>query len=394
MGDKRMLNPQNSDTRVPGGETAVQKEKRFNPQTARAPKRGWPLPLRNNPIRLLGNTNKVQLTDLCIFTTHLATMTTAGLPVIRSIEIAVDKTSSRLLASVARQICDDMKNGDPLSTSIRRHPKIFNNLYCTLIATGEKAGCLKDSLYTLAQLLEKIAQLNRRLKNVLLFSSCSILFSLCMSVIIVLSVPRSAGLLQAITASLSGPGLTVMALSGFLSANPLPLLTAGGLVALFLYVSVTTRKGLYLWDAILLKIPVLGELKKKSSAYLFLKTYASLMNSGINNKKCCAISAECSGNRVFQKAIDTCIKQKSNTNSFTKLIRTTGMFPPIVITMISLAEIKGTISTALNKITKFYEEEANAVLDAFTSVIEPFVVLLLGIVIGSILLAIYLPHYL
>jgi type IV pilus assembly protein PilC len=353
------------------------------------------LSVRKKPAELNLNLGAaVKLAEIGRFTRQFAAMTSAGLPLVQCMDILSNQTENKMLAAAVRQASLDIQGGSALAEALGKHPKIFSSLYCNMVAAGEQSGNLDGVLVRLAEYLEKANSLVRKVKGALTYPIilCTVAVG-ATALLLTFVVPRFAEMFIDLGGQLPTPTLIVITISNFLQKYFFLLLAiiTGSLLFLFRYYR--TEKGAYVLDSLFLKIPIIGDLMRKSAISRFSQTLSTLLNSGISILAALSITAKTAGNKVLEKGIVTTIEKITGGQSIAGPLNDTGLFPPMVIHMIAVGERTGDISTMLAKISSFYEEEVDAAVDALTSVLEPIMIVVMGIVIGGILLAMYLPMF-
>ncbi len=336
----------------------------------------------------------VKLVDISRFTRQFAAMTSAGLPLVQCMDILATQTENKVLANAVKQVSLEIQGGAALAESLAKHPKLFSTLYCNMVAAGEQSGNLDGVLVRLAEYLEKANALVRKVKGALTYPVILCIVAVgATALLLTFVVPRFAEMFVDLGGDLPTPTLVVMAISNFLQKYFMVLLflLIAGIIFLMRYYK--TEKGAYVLDSVMLKIPILGDLLRKSSISRFSQTLSTLLNSGISILTALAITAKTAGNKVLEKGITRTIEKITGGQSIAGPLQDTGMFPPMVIHMIAVGERTGDIASMLAKISVFYEEEVDAAVDALTSILEPIMIVVLGIVIGGILVAMYLPMF-
>lgn len=337
---------------------------------------------------------KVKLAELSRFTRQFAAMISAGLPLLQCMDVLSKQTENKYLANAATQILVDVQSGKALAEALGKHPKIFNNLYCNMVAAGEKSGSLDNVLVRLAEYLEKANSIVRKVKGAMIYPIIlAVVATAATALLLTFVVPKYAEMFINLGGELPLPTTIVIAVSEFLQKYILLILLIILALIVFIRRYHKTEKGAYILDSILLKLPVIGDLQRKSSISRFSQTLSALLNSGINIISALSITAKTAGNKVLETGIVNTIEKISSGQSIAEPLDETGLFPPMVIQMIAVGEKTGDISSMLNKIHSFYEEEVDAAVDAITSVLEPILIILLGITIGGILIAMYLPMF-
>lgn len=336
----------------------------------------------------------VRRIDISRFTRQFATMIGAGLPMVQCLEILANQMENKNLASIVRQVQDGVQSGSTLSDALSRHPKIFDQLYTNMVEAGELGGALDAILNRLAAYREKADALIRKVKGAMVYPSVIVVVAIGVTfAMLTFIVPVFAKMFSGVGAELPLPTQIVMGISNFLAGNLL-FLTIGfiALIVAFVYWK-RTPGGAYAFDKFLLRVPVLGTLVRKSSIARFTRTLGTLLSSGVSILDALEITAKTSGNLVVAKAINKSMLSIAEGDTITGPLKETGVFPPMVTQMIGVGERTGGLDEMLNKIADFYDEEVNEAVAALTSIIEPLIIVVMGVVIGGILVAMYLPMF-
>ena len=328
------------------------------------------------------------------FTRQFATMIGAGLPMVQCLEILSSQSENKELAKVIASVKDHVQSGSTLSDALGRHPKIFDQLYVNMVEAGEIGGALDSILVRLAGYREKADQLVRKVKGAMVYPSVIVFVAAAVTVgMLTFIVPVFAKMFGGVGADLPGPTQVVLGLSNFLKANFL-YMTIGFItfVAAFIWWK-RTPAGALLFDKGLLRMPVMGNLVRKSSIARFTRTLGTLLASGVSILEALEITAKTAGNLVVAKAINRSVLSIAEGETITGPLKETGVFPPMVTQMIGVGEKTGGLDEMLNKIADFYDEEVDEAVSALTSVIEPIIIVVMGVIIGGILIAMYLPMF-
>jgi type IV pilus assembly protein PilC len=363
--------------------------------------------LRKNKIRVVSIRNKpldinmnisfgasVKLSELSRFTRQLAAMTSAGLPLVQCLDILASQTENPLLAKAVQQISGDIQVGSTLADSMGKHQKIFNSLFCNMVAAGEASGNLDGVLSRLAEYQEKAEQLRRKIKGAMAYPVIVGVIAVAVSIIMLaFIVPTFAKMFTDSGGALPLPTQICMNLSDFLRKYLFVII--GGMIGFVIALRQynTTEKGKFNIDTIKLKLPIFGDLERKSAVSRFSQTLATLLTSGVTILEALSITAKTSGNKVIEKGLQRTLEKITGGLSIAEPLKDTGVFPPMVISMIAVGEKTGDLSEMLIKISEFYKEEVDAAVDALTAVIEPIMIVGLGGGIGGILISMYLPIF-
>jgi len=336
----------------------------------------------------------IKRVEISRFTRQFATMIGAGLPMVQCLEILGSQTENKELAKVVNSIRDGVQGGATLSDAMKRHPKIFDELFTNMVEAGEVGGALDSILVRLAVYREKSDQLIRKVKGAMVYPTVVMLVAgLVTFAMLTFVVPTFAKMFSGLGADLPEPTQVVLGISNFLKANILYIfLGVVGLLVAFIYWKKTPSGGMAV-DKAMLKVPVLGNLIRKSAVARFTRTLATLLASGVSILEALDITAKTAGNRVVAKAINRSVLAIAEGDTITGPLKASGVFPPMVTQMIGVGEKTGGLDDMLNKIADFYDEEVDEAVSALTSVIEPIIIVFLGVVIGGIMIAMYLPMF-
>jgi type IV pilus assembly protein PilC len=337
---------------------------------------------------------KITGRDLVIFTRQFSTMVDAGLPLVQCLDILGKQIDNRTFGEIILQVKSNIEVGGNLSDSLRKHPKVFDNLFTNLVEAGETGGILDTILKRLAEYIEKAEALKKRVKAAMVYPA--VIVGVAMAVVaflMVFVIPAFATMFEGAGQDLPGPTKIVLMISDFFRTKWYYM--AGGAVAFyFLFIKVyATERGKTEIDRYALKMPVVGLLIRKVSVAKFTRTLGTLVSSGVPIIEALDICARSSGNKIVELAVLNTIESiKEGENIATPLSRE-DVFPPMVIQMIDVGENSGSLDSMLMKIADFYDEEVDAAVDALTSLLEPMLMVFLGIIVGFIVVAMYLPIF-
>lgn len=338
---------------------------------------------------------KVTDKDIVIFTRQLATMIDAGLPLVQCLEILGQQTGSVALAKVVVQVRQDVEGGATFAESLKKHPKVFDNLYCNMVAAGEAGGILDTILQRLAAYMEKFAKIKGQIKSAMIYPSVILFVAISVvSLLLVVVVPMLANIFQEAGQSLPLPTRIVIAFSDFMKGwGGLGILLGfvGFIVALKQWRK--TENGLRAQDAFALKIPVVGSLIQRVSVAKFTRTLGTLLTSGVPILEGLIIVARTSGNKVVEDAIMATRQAVSEGKTLAEPLSRAKVFPAMVVQMISVGEATGALDNMLNKIADFYDDEVDSAVAALTSMLEPMLMIFLGVVVGFVVVAMYMPIF-
>jgi type IV pilus assembly protein PilC len=336
----------------------------------------------------------VKLQDLSRFTRQFAAMTSAGLPLVQCLDILGGQTENKKLAAAIKQTSGDIQGGSTLADSLLKHPTIFNSLYCNMVSAGEASGNLDGVLNRLADYQEKADALRRKITGAMTYPAIVLLVAVgATGAMLTFVVPTFAQMFTDLGGGLPLPTKIVMTLSDFLK-HYLILIIIGAIgigIAISYYYK--TENGKITIDGLKLKFPVYGDLERKSAIARFSQTLSTLLNSGVTIIDALNITAKTAGNKIVERGILRTLEKITGGLNIADPLKETGVFPPMVIQMIAVGEKTGDLADMLKKISEFYEEEVNAAIEALTSIIEPVMIVMMGLVIGGILIAMYMPMF-
>jgi type IV pilus assembly protein PilC len=357
-----------------------------------------PARIKEKPKDILANVAflqpKVKTKDLILFTRQLSTMIDAGLPLIQGIEILANQEPNKTFQKILNQIKMDVEAGSTFADALKKHPKVFDNLYTNLVAAGEIGGVLDIVLQRLAAYIEKNEKLKRKVKGALVYPTTILVIAIVVVIVMLVFV---IPVFQDMFSSLGGqlPALTqgVVDLSAFLRKNCLFLIGAA-VAAGFVFNRVrATDKGGYFFDKLSLKLPIFGLLLRKVAVARFSRTLGTMISSGVPILDGLDIVAKTSGNRIVEEAIMITKASISEGKTIAEPLSKSGVFPSMVCQMVAVGESTGALDSMLVKIADFYDEEVDAAVDALTSLIEPMMMIFLGGTVGTMLAAMYLPIF-
>ena len=345
-------------------------------------------------IKIPGFGGKVGEHDIVIFTRQFATMIDAGLPLVQCLDILANQCENKVFATVIGRIKADVESGDSFADALRRHPKVFSDFYVNMIEAGEAGGILDTILARLAVYLEKARALKSKVKSALVYPSAIIFIAVVVIVFMLIYViPVFAQMFEDFGGTLPGPTRLVLFLSEFVQSYILYAIPAV-VVGIWLFKRFyKTPKGRLLVDSLALKIPVFGPLIQKVSVAKFTRTLGTLVASGVPIIDGLDITARTAGNKVVENAVLATIASIKEGQTIAEPLSKQAIFPPMVVQMIEVGENAGALDTMLNKIADFYDEEVDNAVEALTSLLEPALMVFLGIVIGFMLIAMYLPIF-
>jgi type IV pilus assembly protein PilC len=332
--------------------------------------------------------------EVAVFTRQLATMIDSGLPLVQSLEILANQQENQKFKDTLLAVKGEVEGGATFSDALRKHPKAFDDLYTNLVTAGEIGGTLDIILNRLSQYMEKSIALKKRVKGAMVYPSAILGVSvLVVVVLLVFVIPVFEKMFAGFGAALPGPTQVIIALSNFMKANIFYMI-AGliGLVFLFRRYY-RTESGQKVVDRLLLKLPIFGDLLLKIATARFTRTLGTLVSSGVPILDGLLITAKASGNKVIEEAIMRTRVSISEGKTIAEPLEQSQVFSGMVVQMIGVGESTGSLDAMLNKIADFYDEEVDATVAALTSLLEPLMMVVLGVLIGGMMIAMYLPIF-
>jgi len=332
--------------------------------------------------------------DVAIFVRQFSVMIDAGLPLVQCLEILGSQQDNPNFAKVLIQVRQDVEGGSSLADSMKKHPKVFDNLFTNMIAAGEAGGILDIILKRLATYIEKAVKLKSQVKSAMIYPIAVIsIAGLVVGVMLWKVIPTFAALFAGLGAQLPLPTRIVIGLSNWTVRLILPGAIAGaaGVYGLTRYYE--THKGRRVLDGIVLKTPVLGMIMRKIAVARFCRTLSTLISSGVPILDALEITATTSGNAVVEDAIMETRKSVEGGQSLAGPLKQTDVFPPMVVQMIAVGEQTGALDNMLSKIADFYEDEVDTAVANLMTLMEPLLILFLGTVVGGIVISMYLPIF-
>ena len=337
---------------------------------------------------------KVAAKNLAVFTRQFSVMIDAGLPLVQCLDILGSQEEDKNFAFVILATRTDVESGASLADAMRKHPKTFDPLFTNMIAAGEAGGILDTILKRLATYIEKAVKLAGQVKSAMIYPIAVVVIAgLVVGVILWKVIPTFAALFSGLGADLPLPTRVVIALSDNL-VRFFPFLFIGGGAAAYAFKTYyATEKGRRVIDQATLKMPVLGNIMKKIAVARFCRTLSTLISSGVPILDGLEITAKTAGNAIVEDAIMVTRKSIERGETISAPLKDTKVFPPMVTQMIGVGEATGALDTMLGKIADFYEEEVDTAVAGLLTLLEPIMIALLGIVVGGIVIAMYLPIF-
>ena len=338
--------------------------------------------------------DRIKLKDVSVFSRQFATMINSGLSMLRSLYILAEQTESKPLAVIVNQVRLDVERGASLSAALAKHPKAFNRLYVAMVRAGEAGGVLDSVLQRLATTIEKQVELRRKVKSAMTYPvvvSCLVLFLVTAMLLFV--IPMFQNIYKSLGGQLPVPTQILIDVSNVV--RKLWFIVFGAMAAgAYLFRRwINSEEGRKRWDAIKLKAPVFGPLARKTALARFGRTLSALVRSGVPILESLDIVCETAGNYVVSEAVRDTQQQVKRGEPLSKRLEEHAVFPPMVVQMMTVGEETGALDEMLDKIADFYDQEVEATVNALTSLIEPILIVIMGIVIGGMIIALYLPMF-
>jgi type IV pilus assembly protein PilC len=336
----------------------------------------------------------IKMRDIVIFTRQFSTMINAGLPLVQALDILAQQSENPALKDVTRQVVFDVESGNTVADALRKHPKAFSELYVNMVAAGEAGGILDTILMRLAVFMEKTDALIRKVKGAMIYPGVIVSVAvIAITVLLVFVIPTFQQMFASANIALPLPTRIVIALSHGLKTYWYVI--AGAIAGTIFMIKryYATPGGKLAIDRTLLKMPVLGDVLRKSAVSRFTRTLGTLISSGVSILDGLEITAKTSGNRVIQDAIMESRASIAGGETIAAPLKKSAVFPPMVISMISVGEQTGGLDEMLTKIADFYDEEVDAAVSGLLALMEPVMIVFLGVVVGGMVVAMYLPIF-
>jgi type IV pilus assembly protein PilC len=337
---------------------------------------------------------RVALAELVIFTRQLATMIDAGLAIVQSLQALAEQTTNKIMRDVIHDVCARVESGDSFSEALQKHPKVFNRLYVCMVGAGERGGLLAEILGRLAVYLENTARLRKKVKSAMMYPTVVTVVAILITIFLLVKVvPVFGQIFSSFNATLPTPTLYLINVSNFVKRFLiLVVLAAGGGVYGWLYF-IKTPVGRHFWDSRRIRLPVFGSIAHKICLARFTRTLASLIRSGVPILEVLQIVSQTVGNVVMENAIKTAAVDIERGESISTALSRHPVFPIMIIRMVTAGEQTGKIDNMLERIADFLDEEIETTLSGLTALIEPILIVVLGVVVGGMVICMFLPIF-
>ena len=337
---------------------------------------------------------KIKMRDIVIFTRQFSTMINAGLPLVQALDILAKQSENPALKDVTNAVVFDVESGHTVADALGKHPKAFSELYVNMVAAGEAGGILDTILMRLATFMEKNDALVRKVKGAMIYPAViSSVAAIAICVLLIFVIPVFEKMFASVGLPLPLPTRIVIQMSKFLTGYWWLVGAIGFGLVTFLKRYYATSSGKLAIDKLMLKAPVLGDVLRKSAVSRFTRTLGTLIGSGVSILEGLEITAKTAGNRVISDAIMESRTSIAGGETIAAPLQKSAVFPPMVISMIAVGEQTGGLDEMLSKIADFYDEEVDAAVSNLLSLMEPVMIVFLGVVVGGMVVAMYLPIF-
>src|SRR5213596_1413584 len=336
----------------------------------------------------------VALADLVVFTRQLATMIDAGLAMVQCLQALAEQTTNKVMRDVIRDVCTRVEGGDSFSQALVKHPKCFNKLFVSMVDAGEKGGLLAEVLARLATYLENTARLRKKVKSAMMYPTAVTVIAIGITIFLLVKVvPVFGEIYSGFGAKLPAPTQFLISISNIIKGYILYILPGMGAAVYGWFFYIKTKQGREFWDRIRIKLPIFGSIAHKICLARFTRTLASLIRSGVPILEVLNIVANTVGNTVLEKAVRASASDIERGESISLALGKHPVFPSMIIRMITAGEQTGKIENMLERVSDFLDDEIQTTLGGLTSLIEPLLIVVLGVVVGGIAVCMFLPIF-
>lgn len=370
---------------------AILRERRIRPIPARIHEKGTGM---EKEIKIPGFGEKVKPRDVSVFTRQFATMIDAGLPIVQCLSILGEQTSNKTFGNTLKAVRKNVEGGSTLAESLKKHPKIFDDLYVNMVEAGEMGGALNTILNRIALFIEKATKLKKKVKGTMIYPATIVAVAvIVVAILLIFVIPVFAELYGSMGKALPAPTQITINISNWFVAKwwMLFLGMVGTGVAISAYYK--TPHGKMTIDRLLLRMPVIGDLLRKVAVARFSQNMAILLSSGVPILDGLAITSKTAGNKVVEKAIMEARTSISQGRTVSDPLKESGVFPPMVCQMVAVGENTGGLDTMLKKVAELYEDEVDDAVANLTALMEPMIMVILGVILGGLVISMYLPIF-
>jgi len=337
---------------------------------------------------------KIKALAVVLFTRQLSTMITSGLPLVQSLEILANQIEDKNLRGIVREIKAKIEGGSRFADALKDYPKCFDELYVNLVVAGEEGGMLDTVLNRLAIYMEKIEKLKKKIKSAMIYPISIIVVAIgVVMVLLIFVIPVFEGMFKDMGAELPLPTQIVINISKFVKSYIIYMIVALGIGVFLFRRYYKTESGRRTIDRLVLKVPVFGVLALKASVARVTRTLSTLLSSGVAILESLVIVARVAKNKIVEDALIVARTKISEGKSMSEPLQDSGIFPPMVVQMVQVGESTGALDNMLNKIADFYEEDVDNLVTNLTSLMEPLIMMFLGVILGGLIIAMYLPIF-
>lgn len=337
---------------------------------------------------------KVRQADIIIFCRQFSTMIDAGLPIIQCLDILYSQNENKTFKNILKEIKGNVESGQTFAEALKKYPKQFDDLFVNMIAAGEAGGILDSILRRLSAYMEKAAKLKAKIKGGMTYPIVTIVIAIIViAIIMVFVIPVFEEMFEGMGGALPAPTQIVVNMSRFIKSNILYIIGFIGVLIFAIRRFYKTEKGQVLMDDLFLKVPLFGPLIRKAAVSKFTRTMGTMLGSGVAILDALEIVAKTAGNKTIEKAVYETRSAISEGRTMSDPLSESGVFPSMVCQMIAVGESTGALDSMLTKIADFYDEEVDQAVENMTALIEPFMLVFLGVVIGGLVVSMYLPIF-
>lgn len=343
----------------------------------------------------LGGSGRINPNDIMVFARQMATMIRAGIPLLQALQVVAESLKKPAMVALIQHLMSDVSSGSSFSDALSRHPKHFDRLFVNLVSAGEQSGALDQMLDRIATYKEKVESLKSRVKKALWYPTAVLTIGIAVTMLLLIKVvPEFESMFQSFGAEL--PALTQLTVNLSELAQRYWLAALGAVIAAVLLLRISIQRSpnvAYRMHALLLRLPVIGDIMHKSAIARFSRTLATTFASGVPLVEGLDTAAGATGNKVYERAVVQTRQDVATGQQLHFAMRMTNRFPPLAIQMVSIGEEAGSLDAMLNRVADYYEEEVDNKVDALTSLMEPVIIVVLGVLVGGVVVSMYLPIF-
>lgn len=343
----------------------------------------------------LGGSGRINPNDVMVFARQMATMIRAGIPLLQALQVVAESLKKPAMVALVQHMMSDVSSGASFSDALNRHPKHFDRLFVNLVSAGEQSGALDQMLDRIATYKEKVESLKARVKKALWYPTAVMTIGIAVTMLLLIKVvPEFESMFQSFGAEL--PALTQLTVNLSELAQRYWLAALGAVMAALLLLKISIQRSpsvAYRMHALLLRLPILGDIMHKSAIARFSRTLATTFASGVPLVEGLDTAAGATGNKVYERAVVQTRKDVATGQQLHFAMRMTNRFPPLAIQMVSIGEEAGSLDAMLNRVADYYEEEVDNKVDALASLMEPIIIVVLGVLVGGVVVSMYLPIF-